>query len=65
MSSNIVYEGRAKSPRYAVEWGSAEDDSWRSKGSSYSTVDDAKAEARKWEEHGYDTRVRLVKAEKN
>lgn len=65
MSSNIVYEGRAKSPRYAVEWGSAENDSWCARGSSYLTADDAKAEARKWEEHGYDTRVRLVSKEKN
>lgn len=64
MSSNIVYEGRAKSPRYAVEWGSAEDDSWRSKGSSYSTLEEAKAEAARWESEGFDTRVRLVSKEK-
>lgn len=63
MSSHVVYEGSAKSPLYEVQWGNREKQAWASRGAHYSSLDDAKKEAARWEMNGHDTRIVQLRKE--
>lgn len=56
MSKNVVYEGHANKPRYMVERGSHESQSWTGQ-RSFPSLSQAKANAAQWEREGYDTRI--------
>ena len=57
MAGTVVYEGHATRPRFCVEWGSHETQTWSGKGDSHTDFSAARAEAKERERQGYDTRI--------